>query len=122
MYRKGLSLIEPDGEHASIYMHVQGNLGALLLSADRPSEAVTEFEGALKLGQALEQQLKQQIKQHKKKQKGQKQQLQQQQVRTSIAMGWVAGNRLNYLTNTAVRLVRSNNLLCFMPAGNEYSK
>jgi hypothetical protein len=46
-------------------MHVQGNLGALLLSADRPTEAITEFQAALALGRQLEQQLQQQIQQHK---------------------------------------------------------
>jgi hypothetical protein len=72
-----LSLISPKGQHAAIYAHVQGNLGALLLSADRPTEAITEFEGALKLGQQLQQQLQQQIKQHRKNKKKYKQQQQQ---------------------------------------------
>lgn len=78
--RKALSLISPDGEHAHIYMHVQGNLGALLLSADRPTEAITEFQAALTLGHNLEQQLQQKIQQltTKKKKKGQKKQQQQQ--------------------------------------------
>jgi predicted PurR-regulated permease PerM len=78
--RKALSLISPDGEHAHIYMHVQGNLGALLLGADRPTEAITEFQAALTLGQNLEQQLQQTIQQltTKNKKKGQKKQQQQQ--------------------------------------------
>lgn len=78
--RKALSLISPHGEHAHIYMHVQGNLGALLLSADRPTEAITEFQAALQLGQQLEKQLQEQIKQQttKKKRKGQAKQQQQQ--------------------------------------------
>lgn len=91
--RHALSLIGADGEHASIYMHVQGNLGALLLSADRPAEAITEFEGALKLGQKLVQQLQQQIKQHMRKHKGKKEQQQQVCRAESVgggqqAIGW----------------------------------
>lgn len=77
-----MSLISPQGQHAAIYAHVQGNLGALLLSADRPTEAIIEFEGALKLGQQLQQQLQQQIKQHRKKTKKHK----QQQQRASAAL------------------------------------
>lgn len=79
LHRKALSLINPQGEHGPVYMHVQGNLGALLLSADRPSEAITEFQAALELGGQLEQQIKQQIKQRQKKRKGQGKQQQQQQ-------------------------------------------
>jgi hypothetical protein len=38
-------------------MHIQGNLGALLLSADRPAEAIAELQAALETGRALEQHL-----------------------------------------------------------------
>jgi len=61
--RKALELISPDGEHASIYMQVQGNLGALLLSADRPVEALKELQEALQLGQHLHRKLQQQLQQ-----------------------------------------------------------
>jgi hypothetical protein len=80
--RTALSLIGPQGQHAAVYAHVQGNLGALLLSADRPAEAIAEFEGALKLGQQLQQQLQQQIKQQRKISKKHK----QQQQRASAAL------------------------------------
>ena len=77
--RTALALISPDGEHASIYMHVQGNLGALLLSADRPAEAITELQAALQLGQKLQKQLNKQIKKLKKHATAQRQQQGQQQ-------------------------------------------
>jgi hypothetical protein len=124
--RQGLSLIKPDSEHASIYMHVQGNLGALLLSADRPLEAITEFEGALKLGHQLEQQLQQQIKQHTKKQKAQKQR--QRQVRRSSARGWFAAarglllGRLVTLPTQLCAAVQWQALLCCAASGKADSK
>lgn len=71
--RKALELISPDGEHASIYMQVQGNLGALLLSADRPVEALKELQGALQLGQHLHQELQKQLQQLQQKGHGQQQ-------------------------------------------------
>lgn len=80
-----MSLIGPQGQHAAVYAHVQGNLGALLLSADRPAEAITEFEGALKLGRQLQQQLQQQIKQHRKMIKKHKQQQQQQRASAALS-------------------------------------
>lgn len=76
--RKALELIDPAGEHAHVYVYVQGNLGALLLSADRPAEAIAELQDALQLGQQLQKQLKQQIKRLRKKSRADKKQQKQQ--------------------------------------------
>jgi hypothetical protein len=60
---------------------VQGNLGALLLSADRPADAITELRAALQLGRQLtQQQQKQQVGKKKRgKHRHEQQQHQQQQ-------------------------------------------
>lgn len=83
-FRAGLALISRGGDQASAYAHVQGNLGALLLSADRPAEAIIELQAALQLGKQLKKDLTKQLRKTSKQGAKAQQQLQQQQQQIEV--------------------------------------